>query len=964
MMQIPSTTYRIQFHAGFNFEAAQAIKDYLAELGVSDLYASPIFTARAGSTHGYDVVNPSEINPELGGQEGFEALVTDLKSRQIGWIQDIVPNHMAFDSQNRMLVDVLENGPDSQYRNFFDIDWNHPYGGIRGRVLAPFLGKFYGDCLESGELQLKYSQDGLSINYYSLRFPLRIESYNQVLMYDLARLREQLGRNHPNFVKLLGVLYMLKYIPSGEEGRERYDQILFIKRMIWELWNDSAEVKQFIEENIQTFNGEPGNPESFNLLDSLLAEQFFRLSYWKVGNEELNYRRFFTVNELISLRVEDPTVFDTIHRFVLDLVKSGQVSGLRVDHIDGLYNPVEYITRIREHVPNTYLVVEKILEPGEDLPINWSIQGTTGYDLMSKVNGVLCQQSNEASFTAIYDEFIGRSVSCEALIDENKRLISGKHLAGDIDNLAHLLKQLSDRYRYASDFTMYGLKRALVEILALFPVYRTYISQSGSRKADQERIRQVIEEAKEKLPNFLNELYFIEKFLSLEFDDRLSEEDKQQWLHFIMRLQQFTGPLMAKGVEDTVMYVYNRLLSLNEVGSSPSEFGISVDDFHAFNQMRATQWPHAMSATATHDTKRGEDVRARLNVLSELPEEWQTQLRTWQAINAPLKGSVDGMEAPDRNAEYFLYQTLLGAFPFDREDYPQFIDRVKEYIIKASREAKVYTSWQRPDAEYEQAFLDFADRLLNDSPDNLFLQEFRPFQRKIQHYGMLNSLTQTLLKMTVPGVPDIYQGSELWDLSLVDPDNRRPVDYEKRFSYLKDIKHDLEKDLPGLLSNLLKTPEDGRVKLFLIYQAIQARRAYSELFKRGSYQKLTVVGSLKTHIIAFMREWDDTQMIVIAPRLLTSLIKEGEYPLGDLVWHETRILQNPGSSTVWQDLISGQQIQGEDTLWIKDILNQFPVAILVGKTAAKLSSNSSENGTTLSVSARSQSETTGDEAAI
>jgi (1->4)-alpha-D-glucan 1-alpha-D-glucosylmutase len=948
MMQIPLATYRIQFHAGFNFEAAQAIVPYLAELGISDLYASPIFTARTGSTHGYDSVNPGEINPELGGESGFEALLTDLRNCQLGWLQDIVPNHMAFDSQNYMLVDVLENGPDSRYHNFFDIDWNHPYGGIRGRLLAPFLGKFYGDCLESGELQLRYSQDGLSINYYNLRFPLRIESYSHVLMYDLARLREKLGRNHPNFVKLLGALYMLKYIPSGEEGRERYDQILFIKRMLWELWNDSEEVKQFIEENIKTFNGEPGNPESFNLLDNLLSEQFFRLSYWKVGNEELNYRRFFTVNELISLRIEDQEVFDITHSFILEQVHKGKFTGLRVDHIDGLYNPVQYISRIREHSPDVYLIVEKIVEPHEELPLNWSIQGTTGYDFMSKVTGLFCQQANQLDFSAVYYQFIGNSTPCEALIDENKRLIIGKHMAGDIDNLANLLKQISDRYRYASDFTMYGLKRALVEILTLFPVYRTYISREGARKADQELIKQVIEEAKENIPNFINELYFIEKFLSLEFDDRLTEEDKDQWLHFIMRLQQFTGPLMAKGVEDTVMYVYNRLLSLNEVGSDPGEFGISADDFHTFNQSRCTQWPHAMNATATHDTKRGEDVRARLNVLSELPEEWDNHLRNWHAINKPLKENVDGLDVPDRNAEYLLYQTLLGAFPFDEADYPQFVERVKEYIIKASREAKVYTSWQRSDTDYEQAFIRFAERALKNSENNLFLQEFRPFQRKIQHFGILNSLSQTLLKITSPGVPDFYQGAELWDLSLVDPDNRRPIDYEKRMAYLDEIKTHSKQNPLGLINQLLKSPEDGRIKLFLIYQALKARRSYPDLFQRGGYQKLTVVGSLKSHIVAFTRDLGDTQAIVIVPRFLTGLIKEGEYPLGEQVWHETRILQAPGSSAMWQDVISGQQVQGDETLWIKDILNQFPVALLLGTT--KKAERSAKAETTQSAS--------------
>ncbi|MBW4466076.1 MAG: malto-oligosyltrehalose synthase [Pegethrix bostrychoides GSE-TBD4-15B] len=928
-MKIPLATYRIQFHAGFNFRAAQAIVPYLAELGISDLYASPIFTARTGSTHGYDVVNPGQINPELGGESEFAALSAELTQAGIGWIQDIVPNHMAFDSQNDMLVDVLENGPDSPFHNFFDIDWNHFYGGIKGRLLAPFLGRFYGDCLENGELQLRYDQEGLSVNYYNWRFPLRIETYSNVLMYDLARLREQLGRNHPSFVKLLGALYMLKYVPAGEESRERYDQISFVKQMLWELWNDSPEVQQFIEENIQILNGEPGKPESYNLLDALLCDQFFRLSYWKVGNEELNYRRFFTVNELISLKVEDQAVFDTIHAYVFVLIREGKINGLRIDHIDGLYDPTEYIKRIRQQMPDLYLVVEKILESNEDLPLNWSIQGTTGYDFMNKVNGLFCQQEHKAEFTNLYSQFIGSSTSCETLIDQNKRLIIGKHMTGDIDNLAHLLNDLSDRYRYASDFTMYGLKRALVEILALFPVYRTYISREGSRKADQEMLTRVIANAKENNSSFTNELYFIEKFMTLEFDEHLSAEDRDQWLHFIMRLQQYTGPLMAKGIEDTVMYVYNRLLSLNEVGSAPCEFGVSVEEFHAYNQSRAQQWPHAMNATATHDTKRGEDARARLNVLSELPQEWQQQIRHWSELNEPTKVLVNGRAMPDRNAEYFLYQTLLGAFPFDPADYPQFIERVKDYIIKASREAKVYTSWQRSDQEYETAFLQFIDQICK--PESIFLEAFQSFQRKVQHYGIFNSLSQTLLKIASPGVPDFYQGAELWDLSLVDPDNRRPVDYEKRWNYLQAIKSSIENDLPSLMAELLQNPDDGRIKLFLIYQVLKARRAQPDLFQRGSYESLTVVGSLKPHVVAFTRMLGNQQAMIIVPRLLTALIPVGELPLGEQVWHETRILQPPVCSTVWQDAISGQVIQGEDTLWLKDILSQFPVALLLSE---------------------------------
>ncbi|MBW4661915.1 MAG: malto-oligosyltrehalose synthase [Drouetiella hepatica Uher 2000/2452] len=951
-MQIPLATYRIQFSAAFDFDAAKAIVPYLNELGISDLYASPIFTARQGSTHGYDVVNPLQINPELGGLEKFELLSQELQQHKLGWLQDIVPNHMAFDSQNQMLVDVLENGPDSQYRNFFDIDWNHPYGGINGRVLAPFLGKFYGDCLESGELQIQYSQNGLSIHYYGLSFPLRIESYGQVLMHDLGRLRDKISRNHPDFVKFLGVLYALKYIPSGESGRERYDQINFIKSMLWELWQDSQEVKQYFEANIDLFNGETGKPESFNLLDNLLSEQFFRLSYWKVGNEELNYRRFFTVNELISLRVEDQKVFDTIHGLTLQLVEEGKITGLRVDHIDGLYNPGQYLNRLREHSPEVYITVEKILEPHEELPLNWPIQGTTGYDFMSKLNCLFCQQTSEAEFDSIYYNFIGKSTSCETLIDENKRLMIGKHLAGDIDNLAHLLKLISDRHRYASDFTMYGLKRALVEILAMFPIYRTYISREGSRKADQECMKQVMQRAQENAPSFVNELSFIEKFLLLDFDDHLSHEDKELWMHFLMRMQQFTGPLMAKGVEDTVFYVYNRLISLNEVGSSACQFGISIEEFHNFNQSRSAQWPHALSASATHDTKRGEDVRARINVLSELPEEWQEHLKNWSAINAPLKDNVTlkdsvtlkdnlhSLRIPTANDEYLLYQALLGSFPFDETEYPQFIDRIKDYIIKAIREAKVNSNWMRPETAYEEGFTKFIERILENTESNLFLQTFKPFQQKIQHYGILNSLSQTLLKIASPGVPDFYQGTELWDLSLVDPDNRRPVDFKLRLEYLKEIKSKIKGKSKGkgsllsYIAEILKTPEDGRIKLFLTYRALQIRQTYQEMFRRGGYEKLTVLGSLKAHIVAFARDLGETRMIVIVPRFLTSLVKQGEFPLGEQVWHETRIVQPPGSSSVWQDAITGQSIEAEDTLWLKEILTHFPVALLIGKIEA------------------------------
>lgn len=930
-MQIPLATYRIQFTPNFGFDAAKAIAAYLEELGVSHLYASPILTSRKGSTHGYDAVNPREVDPELGGVEKFNQLVEQLQDLNIGWVQDIVPNHMAFSSQNEMLMDVLENGADSKYRDFFDIDWNHHYPENNSKVLAPFLGKFCGDCLESGELQIQYEQSGLSINYYDNKFPIRIESYSQVLTYDLARLQEKLGRDNPAFVKLLGVLYTLKYIPSSEEGRERDDQISFIKRMLWELWNDSEEVKKYIQENIATFNGEVGKPESFDLLESLLTEQFFRLAFWKVGNEELNYRRFFTVNDLISLRIEDENVFETTHSLILQLVEEGKFDGLRIDHIDGLYDPAEYLNRLREKAPEVYLIVEKILEPEEELPITWPIQGTSGYDFLNQLNGIFCDQSNEEEFDNIYYRFIGKAVSCEELIDKNKRLIIEKHLAGDIDNLAHLFKKISGRYRYASDFTMYGLKSALIEILALFPVYRTYINSSGASSSDREYIEQVMIQAKKNIPNFLNELNFIEKFLLLEFDENLTEEDRDEWLRFLMRLQQFTGPLMAKGVEDTVLYVYNRLVSLNEVGSHPGSFGVSLEDFHTYNSNRTANWPHTMNTTSTHDTKRGEDVRTRINVLSEIPEEWEQNLKKWREINAAHKDYVGGRDIPTYNDEYLFYQTLIGAFPLNKEEYPSFVERIKEYIIKAIREAKVHTAWLKNDSDYEDGFTNFAERVLKDSADNEFLAAFRPFQEKIQHYGILSSLSQTLLKLTSPGLPDIYQGTELWDLSLVDPDNRRPVDFSMRQKYLEEIKSKTGSDLLDYIAQLLETPEDARIKLFLIYKTLQTRQQYLELFQRGTYEKLNIVGSLKSHVIGFSRELGEQKIIVIAPRFFTSLTEKGEYPLGEQVWQETRIVPPADSTNTWVDVFTGQQVEGEDALWVRDILQHFPVALLVNQ---------------------------------
>ena len=930
LARIPNATYRLQFNPSFGFKEAREIVEYLYELGISDIYASPIFKARKGSLHGYDVVDPNKLNPELGTVEDFEELIKELKNRRIGWIQDIVPNHMSYSGENEILMDVLENGKDSLYLKFFDIEWNHPHEGIRGRLLAPFLGRLYGESLEDGEIQLRYDENGFAVNYYDLKFPIKLESYLSIFTHRLNTLKKRLGEDHPDFIKLLGIFYSVKNLPASRENiTERYNQIKFTKRMLWELYTKNHEIKRLIDENIKIFNGEKGNPESFNLLDSSLSEQNFRLSFWKVATEEINYRRFFNINELISLRIEDEAVFNHTHSLIFKLIEEGKFTGLRIDHIDGLYDPTNYLKKLREKLGEIYIVVEKILDLEEELPYFWPVHGTTGYEFMNYLNGIFCNKRNEKAFDKMYSSFTGSTIPYEDLVAEKKRLIIGKHMAGDIDNLAHLMKKISSRYRHGSDITLYALKRALVEVMALFPVYRTYVSEDIFSEADQSYIKEAVRKAIHTTPGLLNELDFIEQFLLVKFGDYLSVEEKNQCIYFIMRFQQFTGPLMAKGFEDTTLYVYNRLISLNEVGGNPKKFGISLEEFHHFNKKRVELWPHSLNATSTHDTKRGEDIRARINVLSEIPKEWEANIKIWNKLNEKKKKVINGNSVPDKNDECFLYQTLIGAFPFYEEEYDNFVIRIKDYMIKAVREAKVHTTWLKPDTNYEEVFISFIDEILKPSEKNKFLKELLPFWKKVAFYGIFNSLSQLLIKITSPGVPDFYQGTELWDLNLVDPDNRCPVDFEKRKRLLRDIKKKENEDILNLINELISTKEDGRLELFLIYKALIARSERKELFEKGDYIAIEVNGKYKEHVVAFGRNLENAWAITIAPRLLTSLIKEGEYPLGQQVWSDTYIVLPESFPSLWNNAITAHMLEGEKALTIGEILKHFPVALLL-----------------------------------
>jgi (1->4)-alpha-D-glucan 1-alpha-D-glucosylmutase len=931
MMRIPKATYRIQFNPSFGFQAARDIVFYLADLGISDLYASPIFQARKGSAHGYDVVDQNQISPDLGTESDFEELTSELAKLDLGWLQDIIPNHMAYSHENTMLMDIFENGQSSDYYSFFDVEWKHPYEGIRGRVLAPFLGAFFGEALENGQIKLVYDDSGLWVTYFDMRFPLRIESYSNIFTHDLGRLKNSLGSDHPDFTKLLGVVYVLKNLPSPEENRERYAEIVFAKGMLWELYSTNEQIKEFIDANISIFNGDPGSPLSFNLLDNLLSEQHFRLSFWKVATEEINYRRFFNINELISLKIEDETVFKHTHSLIFRLVKEGKFSGLRIDHIDGLYDPTRYLEALREEAGKTYIVAEKILEMGEQLPRVWPIQGTTGYDFLNYVNGIFCKRENERKFTSVYSRFSNLKMSIEELVYEKKKLILEKDMAGDVDNIANLLKKASSRDRHGGDITLYGLKMAMVEVMARFPVYRTYVSEEVFRDDDRLYIRAAVDKALQSNPRLMHELQFIRRFLLLELGDYLSEEEKKICVHFVMKFQQFTGPLMAKGFEDTTLYIFNRLLSLNEVGGFPQTLGISSEEFHGFNKSRNDFWPYSLNATATHDTKRGEDVRARLNVLSELPEEWETNIRRWSRINSKKKSRIDGHKAPDKNDEYFLYQTLVGAFPFGDEDYPAFVERIKSYVIKAVREAKVHTAWLKPDQAYEEACLSFVDRLLETPPQSRFLEEFLSFQKKVAFYGIFNSLSQLLLKITSPGVPDFYQGTELWDFNLVDPDNRRPVDFEQRRALLRDINDGVQRDILSFITELLRTKEDGRIKLFLIHKALRARNKHPQVFQEGRYIPLEVDGKFRDHMVAFARNHQKSWAVTVAPRFLVALVNHDEDPLGSEVWRDTHVVLPEGSPGEWNNVFTGEVIGNSKALGIGEVLLHFPVALLVAE---------------------------------
>jgi (1->4)-alpha-D-glucan 1-alpha-D-glucosylmutase len=943
--RIPIATYRLQFNAGFTFQDARDIVGYLDALGISDCYASSYLRAVPGSSHGYDIADPTRLNPEIGTDEEYWSWVNALRQAGMGHILDVVPNHMGIArSANPWWMDVLENGPSSRYARFFDIEWKPIKDELADKVLLPILGDYYGSVLENQQLTLEFRDGAFVVRYGHDWLPLAPDTYPRILEAALSEWPER-GADLVN--ELQSIMTAAGNLPPRATRdpdaivvRSREKEI--VKRRLAALADGSDGLRGAITRALIAFNGTRGQPRSFDRLDALLGEQSYRLSDWHVASEEINYRRFFDVNELVALRVEDPAVFDEVHKFVLELLARGAPTGLRIDHVDGLFAPADYLRRLQACAAGTldaatgsdrpvYLVVEKILGADEQLPADWPVYGTTGYEFGAVVNNLFVDGRHERAMDEIYSRFVRapRSrLSFEDIAYHSRKQIVHATMSGDINSLGHQLDRLSERNRHYRDFTLYSLIAAIKELIACFPVYRTYITAEGDPNPDDYRhIAKAVRSANRRAPGASSRVFdFIQRVL-LKQTLAADAEECEERARFIGKFQQITSPVAAKGIEDTAFYLYNRLVSLNDVGADPRRFGLDAAAVHAWMCERQRRWPTALSATSTHDTKRGEDVRARLNVLSELPGAWKDAVTRWRALNRRFRTDLEGIEAPDGNDEYLLYQTLVGAWPFTAGDRAAFPDRLKQYMLKAIREAKRNTSWLNPHEPYEAAVMRFVDDILD--PRRPFLEAFQPFQSRVAELGIYNSLAQSLIKITAPGVPDFYQGTELWDLTLVDPDNRRPVDYALRQRVLQDIR-----DLSPAL--LLDQRADGRLKMFVMVQALRERRSLRSVFDRGTYVPLSVEGERREHVFAFARQRQQVTAITCVPRLLAGLLGERSTPpVGAEAWGDTRVMLPPdnGRPTAFRDAFTGALVEprtdGAVRLDASAVFGQFPVALLV-----------------------------------
>ncbi len=928
-MRIPGATYRVQLNKDFRFADARELLPYLERIGITDLYASPVFQARKGSMHGYDVVDPNRVNPELGTLGDFDALVEDLHRRGMHLLLDIVPNHMAASPQNPWWMDVIENGSASPYASFFDVEWGHRSPTVKDKIVLPILGEPYGTALEDQKLHLSLSKTGLCINYYESGLPIDPATYHDVLSYRLDEFLRNMQRDDPALHEFGMLLEMAERLPGRSstdweavELRRRESTVM--KEKLWALYQSEPSIREFLDENLRWLNGSKGNSSSFDRLDALLNQQPYQLMFWRAARERINYRRFFDVTDLIGIRAQDAQVFQATHDLLLRWVEDRKVAGLRIDHVDGLYDPLAYLAHLQALASRAarepvYIAVEKIVSGPEHLPSEWPVAGITGYDFLGMVNNLFVHPEGLKALTSVYAKIIGKEVNFYEIAYAQKKRVIEDLFAGEIRTLGLRLNGIAERYRHARDLSPQMLSRALLECTASMPVYRTYVRDFHIGAHDTAVIEDAVASARRRNPSLSPACFdFVRQLLLLQL------RDDEEALRFVMRWQQLTGPVMAKGVEDTTFYLYNRLVSTNDVGGSPE--AVSIQQFHSFNSERRQQWPGTMNATSTHDTKRSEDVRARINLLSEMPAEWEKYVNRWRRWNQSFTGS-DFAEL-DPNQEYLLYQTLVGAWPLDDVITQDFVERIKNYMVKAAREAKVHTSWLHQRNEYEGKMLAFTEAILREGDGNRFLAHFRGFQKRLAYYGAISSLAQTLLKVVCPGTPDFYQGTTLWDFSLVDPDNRRPAQIAPRLELLQEFVHWAGTVPARTITRLLECWMDGRLKAFVIFKSLQFRKDRQDLFENGEYIGLTGAGLAEEHTVAVARKRANEWVIGIVPRFVTGLSALEKMPLGRRTWKDAAIVLPDDAPRRWRNVFTGEEIMASGVLPMAEVLKSFPVALL------------------------------------
>ncbi|MBI1849489.1 MAG: malto-oligosyltrehalose synthase [Planctomycetes bacterium] len=988
--RVPLSTYRIQFHSKFGFDHARTIVPYLSALGITDCYSSPYLKARSASLHGYDICDHNALNSELGSEADYDAFVETLREHGLGQVLDFVPNHMGIDPRrNRWWRDVLENGSCSPFARFFDVDWDPITPELKGKVLLPILGDQYGRALERGELRLRFDDGALLLEAGGWELPINPRQSPQLFRFGLDELQRATTSSKEeecHVREFLSILMALRNLPARAESnpehiddRQREKEVA--RERLARLVEASPRIRRHIDENVRIFNGVPGNPASFDLLHELLEGQAYRLSYWRTASHEINYRRFFDVNDLACLRMEDPAVFDATHQLIVRLIGEGKVTGLRIDHMDGLFDAGRYTWMLQESVARAWLVgsvepepvppdeveirraleslreergerglrsgavwvtVEKILAEHESLPDEWPIDGTTGYDYLNLQNGLFVEARNARVMRQTYERFTGIRTSFAQVAYDCKKLILSSTMASELNMLANALSRIAERERRSRDFTLDSLRDALKEIVACFPTYRTYVTEAGWTATDRRTIESAVALAKYRSPTMEVSIFDFIRGVLLPDRGDLSPQEFRDRLRFAMKLQQYTGPIQAKGVEDTAFYRFNLLMSLNEVGGDPRRFGTSPTRFHEENGRRLEMCPHSVLATSTHDTKRGEDARTRIDALSEIPEQWRRAVSRWARLNSANRTKLEDGWAPDRNDEYLFYQTLVGCWPASATagDVEELAKRIGDYMLKAIREAKVHTSWINENQRYEHAVVRFVERTLKGRTSPRFFDLFRSFHRQIAQLGMVNSLAQVVLKIASPGVPDFYQGTELWALDLVDPDNRRPVDYGDRCRLLRDLESILERERSGLdgtgagferVGRLLEGWEDGRIKLHVTACGLHLRRRHADLFSDGDYLPMEVRGDAADRVVAFARRGRGGAVVVAVPvRVAAMTSPERPFPIGMQCWGTTTLVFPVGlRGCTWRDTVSGEVFAeiGEE-IPLGTLLSRCPVAML------------------------------------